>query len=315
MDLANTTVQLLRQESYQPQLLDAAVDQILHAASGLPSLRSARVLLKPNLITSKNGLLACTDVRLLASVGRWFIERGAQVAVGDSPSFGSAASVLGKIGAAPMLRALGIPVLEFNEACERVLPSGTKAMIAKAALECDLLVNLPKVKAHAQMRVTLAVKNYFGCLSGWHKPWWHMQHGGQQPRFPGLLTELLTMLPASYTVVDGIVAMHGSGPIHGQPFALGLLAGGANPVAIDTALLAVLNIPCEMSPLWQAAVQAGFAGTDRRQLVFPLATPDELLVRDFSVPEELNPIRFNPFRFIKNSLKRVWLRKTFGSIL
>ena len=312
MDLSSATVQLVRQESYQPQLLDAAVHQILHSADELPSLRSAKILLKPNLITSKNGILACTDVRLLAAVGRWFLARGAQVSVGDSPSFGSAASVLSKIGAAPLLQALGIPVLEFNEACVRVLPSGIKAKIARAALECDFLVNLPKVKAHAQMRVTLAVKNYFGCLSGWHKPWWHMQYGGPQPRFPMLLTELLTILPASYTVVDGVVAMHVSGPIHGNPFALGLLAGGSNPVAIDTALLAVLNIPCAMSPLWKAAVQAGYTGTDKRQLVFPLATPDELMVSDFLIPEELNPIRFNPLRFIKNSIKRVWLRKTLG---
>ena len=310
MDLANATVQLIRLENYQQQLLDAAVHQILAAAS-LPSLRSAKVLLKPNLITSKNGLLACTDVRLLAAVGRWLREHGATVAVGDSPSFGSAASVLSKIGATPVLQALSIPVVEFRESCERVLPSGIKATMAKAALECDLLMNLPKVKAHAQMRITLAVKNCFGCLSGFHKPWWHMQHGGHNPRFPALLAELLTVLPASYTVVDGVVAMHVSGPIHGNPYPLGLLAGGANPFAIDTALLAVLRIPPETSPLWVAAKRAGYAGAGREQLTFPFASPEDLQVNGFLVPETLNPIRFNPFRFVKNSVKRLWLRRTF----
>ena len=311
MDLTETTVQLIRLEKYQQQPLDMAVHQILDGAS-LPSLRSAKVLLKPNLITSRNGLLACTDVRLIAAVGRWFLEQGATAAIGDSPSFGSAASVLSKIGATAVLQALGIPVVEFSESCERVLPSGIKAAMAKAALDCDFLVNLPKVKAHAQMRVTLAVKNCFGCLSGFHKPWWHMQHGGQDSRFPALLNELLTVLPASYTVVDGIVAMHVSGPIHGNPYPLGLLAGGANPVAVDTALLTVLQIPRETSPLWVAAKHAGYAGTEREQLVFPLASPEDLLVNDFLVPETLNPVRFNPFRFVKNFMKRLWLRRSFG---
>jgi uncharacterized protein (DUF362 family) len=116
------------------------------------------------------------------------------------------------------------------------------------------------------------------------------------------------VLPASISLVDGIVAMHATGPIHGEPFPLGLIACGTNPVALDTALLSVLGINPAQSPLWQAARRAGIRGTEPATLEFPLVSPTELGVRGFMVPETLSPIRFNPFRFVHNSMKRLQLR-------
>ena len=308
MRLDSTIVSLMAQPTYEQQALDAAVDQLLSSSLEWGTLRTARVLLKPNLITARNGLLACTDGRFLAAVARWFAAMGAQVVVGDSPAFGSARSVLEAINALSPLQRLGVPVVEFRQVKEIVLPCGHKAAMAAAIMDCDLLINLPRVKAHSQMRVTLAVKNLFGCLSGFHKPWWHMVHGGNNGRFAELLVDLLTVLPSGATLVDGIVAMHQTGPVHGTPYPLGIIACGANPMAIDTGLLALLGVEPLRSPLWRAAHRAGLGGTDVAELVFPLATPVDLAVRDFVVPEVLGPVRFNPFQFVKNSMKRVLLR-------
>ena len=310
MLLDSTRVALLAQASYAQPSLDRAVDRLLAACAACGSLRSARVLLKPNLITARNGQLACTDGRLLAAAARWFIDQGAWVQVGDSPSFGSARAVLTKIGAIDELTRLGAEVVEFHQSVRTDLPGGLQAPLAVPALDCDLLVNLPRVKAHQQMRVTLAVKNYFGCVSGFHKPWWHMRHGGDKPRFPALLVALLAVLPDGLSLVDGVVAMHESGPVHGEPYPLGLLACATNPVAVDTALLAVLGVDPELSPLWREARRVGLPGTRLDELHFPEAAPSELAVRDFVVPATLNPIRFNPFRFAKNSLRRLVLRLT-----
>jgi len=311
MRLDSTAVSLASQPSYERCALEAVVDRLLTSMVDFGTVRTTRVLLKPNLITARNGMLACTDGRFIAAVAHWFLAQGARVAVGDSPSFGSARSVLAAINALPVLQQLGIPVVEFRRARDIILPCGQKAAIAAAAMECDLLVNLPKLKAHSQMRVTLAVKNLFGCLSGFHKPWWHMIHGGVQGRFADLLVDLLAVLPAGCTLVDGIVAMHRTGPVHGEPYPLGVLAGGVNPVAVDTALLALVGIDYLQSPLWCAAHRAGLAGTKMEELVFPLAGPETLAVQGFSVPEALGPVRFNPFRFGKNSMKRALLR-AFG---
>lgn len=308
MDCDSTIVFLAEQAASPQSPLDATVERMLAAQVGDRNLRSLQVLLKPNLITARNGSLPCTDARLIGAVAQWFRAQGARVVVGDSPAFGSARSVLAAIRALPMLRQLGVPVVEFRRTSDVRLPSGQKAAIAAAALECDLLVNLPKVKAHSQVRVTLAVKNLFGCLSGWQKPWWHMVHGGDGNRFADLLVELLAVLPAGCTVVDGMVAMHRTGPIHGEPFALGCLAGGTNPVAVDTALLAVLGLDPSLSPLWCAAHRAGLQGSDLEAVHFPWAWPIGLRAQGFEVPETLTPVRFNPFRFLQGSMQRLLLR-------
>ena len=310
MQLDTASPALMGQHTYESPQLDQAVDTLLSSTCADISLRTSRILLKPNLITATNGTLACTDWRLIAAAARWFLARGARVRVGDSPSFGSARSVLAAIGALPSLHALGVPVVEFRHTRDVVLPGGKRAALATAALECDLLVNLPKVKAHAQMGVTLAVKNYFGCLAGLQKPWWHMVHGGAQGVFSELLVELLAVLPAGVSLVDGIVAMHRTGPVHGDPFPLGLLACGSNPVALDTALLAVLGVDPARSPLWLAARRKGIRGTALADLAFPLLTPAECRSSGFMTPEELSPVRFNPFRFLKNSLKRLLLNRS-----
>lgn len=308
MQLDETTVALLPQTDYEHSRLAEVIDRLLLAIGGMGCLRTARVVLKPNLITTTNCRLACTDHRFIVGVARWFLDQGARVSVGDSPAFGSAQAVLAAIGALEPLRNMGVAVAEFKQTREVALQSGQTAAMAIAALDCDLLVNLPKIKAHSQMRVTMAVKNYFGCLVGWHKPWWHMLHGGAGGPFARLLVELLDILPRSVSVVDGIVAMHVEGPIHGQSYPLGVVAGGSNPVALDTALLALLQIDPSQSPLWLAADQSGIKGTRTDVLHFPLATPGELAVEDFVVPGELGPVRFNPVRFAKNSLKRMCLR-------
>lgn len=308
MQASSTLVALLGQATYDSPSLDDAMAAVLPHCGPFGNLHGRRVLLKPNLISTRNGALACTDGRFVAAVGQWFVDQGARVAVGDSPAFGSARSALAAAGALSRLSALGVPVVEFNRTREVELPCGVKVPLAAAALESDLLVNLPRVKVHAQMRLTLALKNYFGCVAGLHKPWWHMVHGGSRGRFVQLLLELPGVLPPSCSVVDGIIAMHGTGPIHGRPYPLGLIAAGCNPLAVDTALMAVLGVEPGCSPLWFAASQAGMAGSRLDQLVFPLASPDRWQVQGFEIPESLMSIRFNPFRFTASSARRLFLR-------
>jgi uncharacterized protein (DUF362 family) len=173
MELDSLSVSLMAMPAYAEQALDAAIDRLLAPALDGANLRSARVVLKPNLISARNGRLACTDARVMCAVARWLLAQGATVAIGDSPAFGGAQSVLKAIGALPDLRRLAVPVVEFRMGTKIVLPCGHKAVLAAAVMDCDLLVNLPKVKAHSQMRVTLAVKNFFGCVAGFHKPWRH----------------------------------------------------------------------------------------------------------------------------------------------
>ncbi|HEB49486.1 MAG TPA: DUF362 domain-containing protein [Desulfobulbus sp.] len=305
MQLDSSTVVLVRCRDYRAPRLEAVLEQVLTRVGCPRDLSSRNVLLKPNLITARHGSLACTEGRFIVAAATCLVERGARVVVGDSPAFGTASGTLDRIGVLEDLRRLGVGVSDFRRIRRVRLPSGATAGLAARALECDLLVNLPRVKAHAQTRVTLAVKNCFGCLVGLRKPWWHMAHGGAHGRFADLLVELLAVLPASLTLVDGIVAMHETGPVRGRPFPLALVAGGANPVAVDTALLRVLGLDPELSPLWQACRRAETGGLRCGELDFPLLRPGEVRPEGFLVPETLNPIRFSLMRFARSTVRRL----------
>ncbi len=309
MLLESTTVALAICPDYSSASLDPAIDRLITSLDELEHPAGLQVLLKPNLISARRGPLACTEGAFILAVARWFIDKGARVTVGDSPAFGTATAVLDKIGVLEDLRLLGVRVSDFTSTRKLTLHSGVRAAVAVDALDCDLLVNLPRVKAHAQTRVTLAVKNCFGCLSGLQKPWWHMVHGGESGPFADLLVELLAVLPRTLTLVDGVRAMHGTGPLRGEIYSLNVVAGGMNPVAVDSALLSILNVSPHHSPLWQAAVEGKIPGSLLKELLFPLATPAELRVNDFIVPNDLNSIRFHPVSFVLSSVRRtlmVW---------
>ncbi len=303
----NQHIALAAQENYEAPLLAACLDRLLTEAKGDTNLHSAQVVLKPNLLTTTNASLACTDGRFIVAAARWFVDQGARVQVGDSPAFGSAQGILASLGALRPLRAMNVEVIDFKKTRSLTLPQGVPVRLAQSALDCDLLVGLPKVKAHAQARITLAVKNCFGCVAGMQKPWWHMVHGGTDGIFFDLLSALLAQLPPCLHLVDGICAMHKTGPVHGRAFPLARVLCGANPVAVDTALLYILKIPEQHSPLWLAAHRAGLAGTRLDELILDRELLDSLRVDGFRVPGELSPVRFNPLRFFKNNVKRLLL--------
>ncbi len=313
MRLDSTVVALAPCPNYEEQSLADAVEQVMTAVDQLPSLHSCSVLLKPNLITARYGALPCTEPAFILAAARWFTDQGAKVAIGDSPAFGTAVSALSTLGLTADLAALGVRITNFSQMRKVPLAGTGKAVIAVEAMDCDLLVNMPRIKAHAQTRVTLAVKNCFGCLVGLHKPWWHMVYGGQGGCFSTRLVQILDVLADSIALVDGVTAMHTTGPIRGEAYPLHLVGGSANPVAVDRALLQVLRIDCADSPLMQAALAAGHIGTQISSLAFPLADPGQFSADGFQVPTVLNPIRFNPLAFMQSTVKRILLsRETSG---
>ena len=294
--------------SYTPAELDAALAQVLTSID-LPNLRSAKILLKPNLISAKHGALPCTEAAFMLAAARYLLDQGAQVSLGDSPAFGTATMVLQALGITEKLTALGVEIRNFRKGRNVPLRNGDKAFLAEAALACDLLVNLPRVKAHAQARLTLAVKNCFGCVLGTRKAWWHMKYGRTEGAFHDRLAQIPLLLPPILSLVDGVVAMHKSGPIQGEAYSLNLVAAGMNPVAVDTALHQLLGITPEQSPVMAACCQAQLPGAKKEQLVFPLEKPEDFQSDDFLVPDELNPVRFSPFRFLTSAGKRMLLHR------
>jgi uncharacterized protein (DUF362 family) len=274
----------------------------------LPDLAGKRVLIKPNFVALRNASLSCTDARIIFAAARHCLERGALVSIGDSPAFGTAQAIAQAIGLTDMLRPLDLAVTTLKRG--RWMQSGTvRVPVSAEALDADLILNLPKFKAHSQMRFSGAVKNLFGCVTGVHKAWLHARHGDRQGRFTEMISGLLQILPPVASLMDGVKAMHRTGPIAGEPFALGLLGASTSPVALDAAAGMVLDAQPGDFPVWKQCLAAGLPGADPAELFFPRAAPHEFDAHGFVLPVVLKPESFRPDVLLKSLCKRLWLAR------
>jgi len=261
------------------------------------------VLLKPNFISRQNAFLSCTHPALIEAVCAYFSRKGNRVLVGDSPAFGSAASVAAALGLAERLAPYGAKIVELRRGSPFAGQRGKNPAFARLPEEVELLVNLPKLKAHKQMAVSGATKNLFGLVPGVAKAVAHVRHGGTRGDFAAMLLSLLPGCPPQVSLMDGIRAMQGSGPTDGEPCDCGILAASRDPVALDTAIYLALGLQREDVPLWQAAWDAGLTGADPEKIAYSGYRPDQLRP-SFRLPNELKPVSFHPLRLAKSICQR-----------
>jgi uncharacterized protein (DUF362 family) len=203
------------------------------------------------------------------------------------------------------LRRLGVKTVNFSRSCQISLDCGLTVPVASEALDCDMLINLPRVKAHSQLYVSLAVKNYFGVVAGMRKAFHHAVYGDRANHFESLLVDLARFFPGSFSLVDGVTAMQGTGPMRGYPYDLHLVGGSFDAISLDTALLAIIGAKPERSQLWVECYNRGLAGTSLEAISFPLLTPEEFAVKDFALPQTLKPVTFNPVRMLISACRRL----------
>ncbi|MBW1670610.1 MAG: DUF362 domain-containing protein [Deltaproteobacteria bacterium] len=298
------SVALCRVSKYEPKPVGKSVGMLLETIQCRPH-RDARLLVKPNLLTPKKDL-ATTHPLVVRAVCEYFLDYGASVSVGDSPAFGTAKKVANANGLAEALSGLPVEIINLSRPTKIRLASGISIGISQKALEKDLIVNVAKLKAHSQLRVTAAVKNFFGCVVGFRKALAHCRYGDMSNLFESLLIEIMQALPETVSLVDGVTTMQRTGPIDGDPFDLSLLGASSNPVALDTALYTILGLQPHHVPLWLESQKQGLSGAHIHELSYPLAQPEEFDISGFTLPSQLKPVTFYPIRFLKGRLKSMF---------
>ena len=93
-----------------------------------------------------------------------------------------------------------------------------------AAIEADYIINCAKLKTHALMVMTAAVKNMFGSIPGIKKAEYHCTKATIEP-FTKMLLDLHETVKPHLNLVDAIDCMEGNGPSGGKIRHMGVYAG------------------------------------------------------------------------------------------
>ncbi|MEA3338252.1 MAG: DUF362 domain-containing protein [Chloroflexota bacterium] len=242
--------------------------------SAMPDVAGKRVLVKPNLIDHIEGHPATTAPQVVAAVLDLLAELGAaRVIVGDGPGFRrDAAPVAEASGLAAVLAHRGISFVDLNYDDPRPVPVGREWFLQQRELwlplhvrEADLIVSVPKLKTHHWAGVSLSLKNLFGVVPGvrygWPKNMLHVN---------GIALSILGIfhaVPLVVSVVDGIIGMEGDGPLFGTPVRHGLLAVGADPVAVDGLCAQLMGFDLNDIPHLSLAVLTGIGQPNRIDVV------------------------------------------------
>jgi len=290
---------IFRKASYEYQSLRAAVFEMLAMLDNSGITTDANVLIKPNLLSPARPWQAITTHPLIIkAAAEYALEKGAKVSVSDSSAVGSFEKVISTNGVREALSGLKVNLAPLTDSAKVETGGKFKVIeLSREVLEADVVINLPKLKTHAQMGMTLAVKNLFGCVVGLRKPEWHFRVGEDKELFAELLTTIYLQIKPSINLMDGILAMEGQGPgARGKPRELGYLLAGTDALDLDMAACRLVG----MDPMSLMTTQAAF------RMGVPLAEPE---LEDFPgatigyvIPEAMDLV-FGP-RFSRGFFRR-----------
>jgi uncharacterized protein (DUF362 family)/Pyruvate/2-oxoacid:ferredoxin oxidoreductase delta subunit len=287
--MPKAAVSVVRCDGYESEAVYRKVKQAVDLVGGIGAFvsRNDRVLIKPNLLMAKTPeRAALTHPAVLEAAVRLVLEAGATPLVGDSPALGSARACAEKGGFGPVLKKYGVRLLACDEPAAVRNPGGAFASfeVARDALEADKIINLPKLKTHGQMIMTMAVKNTFGLVPGVRKTQWHFRIGNNPAHFARMLVELHYRTAPVLSVMDAVTAMQGNGPGSGDPVDLGLIVAGADAAAVDAVSCRIVGLDPSLLYTLTEAKKAGRGTTDLSEIAVPGSPLRDVSVSGFHFP-------------------------------
>jgi uncharacterized protein (DUF362 family) len=299
---------LIQQTVYDRAVIKQHLATTFDEMGGLESLLGdkRRIVLKPNFVVPEvPEKAATTHPDVYMAVAEILQESGREVAIGESPGFGSAESAVRLHGVQQECADRGIRVLTFRRAKTTggiADPSYRKLSIAAELDEFDALVNLPKLKVHQQFVFTAATKNLYGCVTGKRKFYRHNICANDPVRFARMIIKNAELVDPVLNIGDGITAMHVKGPRGGQPYPLGKLVVSDSFLEHDWLVCQLIGLAQLDTPLFQALPVEDHAAL--------IAACEGLLPADFAVPADFRQsyrihISFSPWHLLRSIWRTV----------
>ena len=343
-------VALLKCTDYNVDEIEKKLREGFELLGGISFLRelipkNSKVLLKPNFLSViEKGSPVITHYAMFEAVVRIVKEYSDNIVFGDSPGSGDTKMAAEKSGLMEVANRYGVKFVNFNDEIHVELNNPLLYKfwnVARAAYEADVVITLPKLKTHAMMYYTGAVKNQFGCIPGSQKAELHTKLIDVN-NFSKMLLDLNSVVKTSFAILDGIIAMEGNGPRNGTPKKMDTIIMGKCLTAVDSTAVRligydnVLQVPflkvasdtkwgavipeeidvlgekvehmkCKNFKLSRNAKVINFLSPSLNNFVASLTAPNPVLIEEKCIGckkcDEVCPKRHNVISFVKHESK------------
>ncbi|MGE5324445.1 MAG: DUF362 domain-containing protein [Actinomycetota bacterium] len=243
--LIKATVAAAPSDSHTPFSVDRALHDLLHALQ--PPIESLvksgdRVLVKVN--------MGCSGARgpedrftthpaWLQAVILALNGLGAKVFFGDDVARAGkhCEHIWEKTGMLEVAKKTGATLIDFVSQGAREVRGGLlyprSYLVTNAYFDADVIINAANCRSHANLGMSGAIKNMFGCVVGLRKQRIHNIFPGDVQRFARVIADVHRTIPADLSILDLTSVVEGHGAVS-QVRSVGLVLASTDPVAVDT---------------------------------------------------------------------------------
>lgn len=238
-------VSLITCSSYDEEEIYKAVKKSIELIGGLNIKPNSRVLIKPNLLRPRHPKYAVTThPSIIKAIIRLLKQKNCRILVGDSPGFHNPLTTAKVSGILEICKQENVPFIKFEKKKAYLYRDAIlmkRLEISNIIDEVDYIVNVPKLKTHVMMGVTLAIKNNFGFMIGLAKSKSHLKLKDGD-KFASMLVDLNNFIKPTINIMDGVIGMEGEGPANGDPINSNIISASYDSLAMDIVMCKFMGI-------------------------------------------------------------------------
>ena len=307
------SVAIARCKEYNSEDVEKAVKKCIDLLGGASSFikNGDKVLLKPNMFRpSTTGTTHPSVVRAIAEI---FLDAGAKIYLTDSPMMHSLEEVARTNGIEKICKDLKIEMTPIGTVKKNLVekPKRSKVFFLPTLLdEIDLIINIPKIKAHPLTIFSGSVKNIFGLCAGLTKSQFHLKFKRRQD-FCQMLLDLYSTICPGLTIMDAVNGVDSKGSVK----KVGAILGSKDAIALDATACRIIGIPPDivMTTKFGSERKLGVMEKENIQTIGdPLPIPSlndfEFEVNRHEVISSISISLFDSF-FLKNNIGKPKITK------
>jgi len=206
----------------------------------------ATIFLKPNFTFPVYRPGVMTSFACIKAVTELLVQRDYKVIIGEAESGGynpfSMDAVFEQMGMNELARQTGARLVNISYTEPEILK--LKIGLRKVSVpmpklllhDIDAFITLPVPKIHMNTRVSMSIKNQWGCIQA------PSERLKLHPFFSEVIFEVNRRLPKAHSIIDGRFGLNGSGPMRGDVVDLNWLLVSNDLVAADRVCCQLLQI-------------------------------------------------------------------------